>query len=81
MNDNNNKNRGNKGKQGGGEGGGAGAREELEGEKIEILVAEKFRREVNGSGEVVLAGRAGERRDGRFGDVGRSRLRYSVCLS
>lgn len=41
MNDNNNKNRGNKGKQGGGEGGGAGAREKLEGEKIEILVALK----------------------------------------
>jgi len=41
LNDNNNKNRGNKGKQGGREGGGVGAREKLEGEKIEILVALK----------------------------------------
>ena len=41
LNDNNNKNRGNKGKQGGEEGGGVGAREKLEGEKIEILVALK----------------------------------------
>ena len=41
LNDNNNKNRGNKVKQGGREGGGVGAREKLEGEKIEILVALK----------------------------------------